>query len=185
MKNKRLTTILLCTALIVITGLFGLTGCGKEAAPEDNGNGGEPLAEQTYRITMFFANEDYVESGDESMEKYKVFEKEITSEPGKVYQDALEELKVPPEEGYSTVVGTQISFNEVYLDGDTVKVDLSSSSLSGGSTDEAFLIGQIVNTLINSFNEVKQVQFLVDGEVAESLMGHVDAQNPFTKDVFD
>lgn len=179
MKRKRILLILLCVSLIF--GMVGLTGCGK-----GQGSDGPSIPEdQTYQITLFFANEKYIATGDESLEKFMVYQSELTSRPGDVYLDALELLKNPPEEGYGTVITDSIKFNDVYLkDGDTAVVDLDSNGLNGGSLDETFLISQIVDTLVNTFSEIKQVQFFVDGEAAESLMGHVDASEPFTKDLF-
>lgn len=178
MKRKRILFILLCVVLIF--GMVGLTGCGK-----GQGSDGPDIPEdQSYQITLFFANEKYIATGDESLEKFMVYQSELTSRPGDVYLDALELLKNPPEEGYSTVITDSIKFNDVYLKGDTAFVDLDSNGLNGGSLDETFLISQIVDTLTNTFSEIKQVQFLVDGEAAETLMGHVDASEPFAKDLF-
>ena len=178
MKRKRILLILLCVALIF--GMVGLTGCGK--GQDSAGPGIQE--DQAYQITLFFANEKYIATGDESLEKFMVYQSELTSRPGDVYLDALELLKNPPEEGYSTVITDSIKFNDVYLKDDTAFVDLDSNGLNGGSLDETFLISQIVDTLTNTFSEIKQVQFLVDGEAAETLMGHVDASEPFTKDLF-
>lgn len=181
MKKRNIVLILLCAVLAF--GMFGFTACGKgEDAPAQNGS--DEHADQTYRVTLFFANEEYIATGDESLEKFMVYETEMTSKPGSEYKDALEQLKTSPEEGYSTVITDQIKFNDVYLEGDTVFVDLSSDGLGGGSLEETFLISQIVDTLINSFDEAGKVQFLVDGSAAETLMGHVGTADPFTKDLF-
>jgi len=181
MKKKSVLLILLCAVLAL--SLFGFTGCSKDPGTEEPGGSGE-VAEQNYRVTLFFANEEYLANGDESLEKFMVYESEMTSKPGDAYMDALELLKTSPEEGYSTVITDQIKINDVYLEGDTVFVDFDINGLNGGSLEETFLISQIINTLINTFDEVKQVQFLVDGEEAETLMGHVDTAEPFTKDLF-
>lgn len=181
MKKKSVLLILLCAVLAL--GMFGFTACSNGSGTEEPGGSGE-VAEQDYRVTLFFANEEYLAGGDESLEKFMVYESDMTSKPGDAYMDALELLKTSPEEGYSTVISDQIKFNDVYLEGDTVFVDFDSNGLNGGSLEETFLISQIINTLINSFDEVKQVQFLVDGESAETLMGHVDTSAPFAKDLF-
>jgi spore germination protein GerM len=181
MKRRSVLLFLLCAVLVF--GLFGLTGCGKGTDTGETDGTTEP-AEQTYEVTLFFANEAYVASGDESLEKFMVYQTEVTSKPEEAYKNALEMLKTSPDEGYSTVVTDQIKFNKVYLDGDTAVVDLSSGGLNGGSLQETYLISQIVDTLLNSFKEVKQVQFLVDGKAAETLMGHVGTADPFTKDLF-
>lgn len=180
MKNKkRIRLILLCVVLTL--GMLGFTACGKDA---DSGNTTDEAKEQDYRVTLFFANEEYIASGDESLEKFMVYESELTAKPADAYKKTLELLKTSPEKGYSTVISDQIKFNDVYVDGDTAYVDFSSTGLNGGSLEETFLISQIVDTLINSFEEVKQVQFLTDGETAESLMGHVDTTAPFAEDLF-
>ncbi|MEL7654796.1 MAG: GerMN domain-containing protein [Bacillota bacterium] len=182
MKKKSLSLVLLCVILTMSMVIFA--GCGKDdGTKEPDGDTNVPK-EQDYSVTLFFANEEYVAMGDESLEKFKVYQKDITSKPGEVYKDTLEELRTVPEAGYNTMIFDQIQFNDVYLEGDTIYVDLNSDGLNGGSLEETFLISQIVDTLINSFNEVKQVQFLVDGQPAESLMGHVDAADPFTEDLF-
>jgi len=181
MKKRTILLFLLCAVLV--SGLFGLTGCGKSPNTGET-NGTDEPAEQNYRVTLFFANEAYIATGDESLEKFMVYETEMTSTPEDACKNALELLKTVPDKGYSTVVTDQIKFNDAYLDGDTVFVDISSSGLSGGSLQETFLICQIVDTLLNSFKEAKQVQFLVDGKTAETLMGHVGTADPFTKDLF-
>lgn len=181
MKGRNVLLFLLCAVLAF--GLFGLTGCGKSTDTGEADGTGEP-AEQTYEVTLFFANEAYVTTGDESLEKFMVYQTEMTSKPEEAYKNALEMLKTTPDKDYSTVVTDQIKFNDVRLDGETAIVDLSSSGLNGGSLQETFLISQIVDTLLNTFKEVKQVQFLVDGKTAETLMGHVGTVDPFTKDLF-
>ncbi len=45
---------------------------------------------------------------------------------------------------------------------------------------ENFTIGQIVNSLVELDN-IEKVQFLIEGEKAESLMGHFDILEPFEK----
>lgn len=181
MKKKSLLLVLLC---IVLTMSLMVSGCAKDDSSKEPGGNSDVAKEQDYSVTLFFANEEYVAMGDESLEKFKVYQKDITSKPGDVYKNTLEQLRTVPEAGYNTMIFEQIKFNDVYLDGDTAYVDLNSDGLNGGSLEETFLISQIVDTLLNSFDEVKQVQFLVDGQPAESLMGHVDAKEPFTKDLF-
>ena len=54
-------------------------------------------------------------------------------------------------------------------------------SLIGTYTElkgKKFTITQIVNSLLELDN-IERVQFLIDGEKAESLMGHIDISEPF------
>ena len=185
MKRNRGFVILM--SIVLMLGMLGFTGCaGNPDAEEPDKNGGDVAepAVQNYQIALYYADEEYLATGDESLEKVKVYEKEITSKPEEVYKKTLELLKTSPAEGCGTVIGEKIKFNDVYVEGDTAFVDLSSEGLNGGSLEETFLISQIVDTLLNSFEEVKQVQFLVDGQTAETLMGHVGTTDPFTKDLF-
>lgn len=190
MKNKSILLILLC--IILTLGMLILAGCAGDSGteePDGAGNGvengtGSEAEEEVYQVSLYFANQEYFSTGDESLDKFNIFDAEITSNPEDVYGDALELLREPSDEKSSTAVTEQIKFNDVYLEGDTVYVDLDGSELHGGSSSEAYLVSQIVNTLMG-FDEVKQVQFLVDGEIAETLMGHVGTAEPFTKDVFE
>lgn len=136
---------------------------------------------QVYRVALYFANEEYIYSGDNTLEKFNISTVEIASSPENIYLDALEMLRHPCD-GSSTMITEQVAFNSVYLDGDTAYVDFKSVGPSSGSMGEGFLVSQIVNTLLD-FDEVERVQFLVNGEVVESLMGHVGTAEPFTKDV--
>lgn len=184
---KRNSILIILLSILLVFGMLGLAACAGKADQEkpakDDTN--EPVpAEQSYQVMLYFANEEYLATGDESLEKFKPYEQEVTAEPEKVYLATLELLRTAPEEGFGTVLGESIQFNDVYTEGDTAFVDLNSKGLSGGSLEETFLISQIVNTILNSFDEVKQVQFLVDGQTAETLMGHVGTADPFTKDLF-
>ena len=129
MKKNKCFLILLCAVLAL--GIFGLSGCSGDAEDPGAQNGSEEPAEQTYRVALFFANEKYIATGDESQEKFMVYEVEMTSKPGDAYKNALELLRTAPEDGYSTVIKDQIKFNDVYPDGNTVMVDLSSDGLNG------------------------------------------------------
>ena len=100
-----------------------------------------------------------------------------------LYENALRALKenrIPENEVYTTAFSKAYKVNYVIRDVNTVIVDFSSSRLVGSLKQEQLLIGQVVRTLTQSFAEVESVLFTVDGERAETLMGHVDIQQPFT-----
>ena len=185
MKMRMRNCLSVVLALLLVIGAIGLGGCAKNNGNNNGSPDGETkLENQDYRVTLFFANEDYIETGDESLEKFMVYEKEITTTPDLIYKETLEALKTTPGEGYGTMITKNIKLNDVYLDGSTAVVDLSDEGLSGSSMEETYLISQIVDTFIQSFVEVDQVRFLINGEPADSLMGHFDASKPFTKDLF-
>ncbi len=61
-------------------------------------------------------------------------------------------------------------------------VDLSSEILQApvGAATEAIMIGAMVNT-ITATPDIQRVQFTVEGEVVESLGGHISAEGPFER----
>jgi len=110
----------------------------------------------------------------------------LESEEGNQYMDLVNiGLRTVPEglRGADTLIKDKIVFNGVSVDGGVATVDLAGATLNGGSLEESFVISQIVESLTASFEEIDSVQFLVDGEKAESLMGHFDVSTPFTKGV--
>ena len=94
----------------------------------------------------------------------------------------LESLKAKPEdENVFNIVGEEIKFNSVIVEEKIATVDISSKSLEGSSTEEIFLKDGIVAAL-TSLDSVGGVKFLVDGEEAETLMGHLDVSHVVTKE---
>jgi germination protein M len=180
-------SLVLCILLLAV--VSGLSACAPAPAPapdpveEPVDVVEEPADTQDYQVKLYFANEEYVNSGDESLEWFMPPEAvTITSTPADIYKAAIEALKtLPAKEHYSTMLTPELIINKVYVEGDTAYVDLARENLNGSSTQEGFLISQIVQTLRNNFAEVKQVQFLVDGAIVESLMGHIAADKPFTE----
>ncbi len=84
------------------------------------------------------------------------------------------------EMGAETAFKNQYRINHVIESGRTVTVDFSSRNLTGTMREEQLLIAQIVGTLRSSFAEVERVYFTVDGEAADTLMGHVSIKDCFT-----
>jgi len=181
MFKKKFFLVAMC--IFMAFGLFGLIGCSNDS---DIPNETDIEKAQDYNVNLYYANAEYIQSGDETLEKFMpVYESTISGDTINIYKDTLEALKTVPEAGYETIITEQIKFNDVYVEGKTGYVDLGSEGLTGGSLSEIFLISQIVKTLMDSFQEIEEVQFLVDGEVVESLMGHFDASQPFTNEAFN
>lgn len=177
MKINKWLLFILC--LVIAMGATMLSGCEKlEDDPE--------VTAQDYEMTLYFANGEYVASGDESLEKLLTYDTIISSTPENVHKDALEALKALPlpEGEYDTVVTEEIQIQSVTVEDSTAFVNLGQEGLNGGALTEIFLISQIVDTLVNNFEEIDQVQFLIEGEKAETLMGHFDAEVPFSGDLF-
>lgn len=181
MNIKKLSLIL---ALLLIM-VSAMSGCAqKEAANTD-----KTSETQTYTVALFYTNDAYVNSGDESLAKLTATQGKLkVKKDGNIGLAMLEALKTTDTEGTGTVIGKDIKFLDVRVSADDptlVIVDISSKNLSGGSLEESLFIDQIVETLlhnnayVNAGKTTEKVQFLVDGKVAESLMGHIDASKPF------
>lgn len=176
--------VILSFVMILILSAAGmLAGCGEDDEP------GSPVI-VSYDVELYFINEEYAETGDENLPHYLIENREIqvpSEENLLVY--VLEALKTPREEGSGTVVTDDVVFHRIYVseeDKEVLVVDLKNIGGSGGSLQEGFFIGQIVETMLKnvSLNEkyidITKVQFMVNSEKVESLMGHFDASEPFT-----
>lgn len=166
--------------------LMSLTACAPEEETEPS-----PTVE-SYEATLFFGNQEYIDTGDETLELLIPEQRDIElGDYEKIGLAMLEALKTVTAEGGSTAIGADIVFNDVYSSPDntnTIIVDLGSDGLSGSSLEETLFIDQIVATIINNGpyfadpgKTAEKVQFLVNGEKAETLMGHIDAGEPFTE----
>lgn len=161
---------------VLLSGLL-LAGCSSnDQSPSDD--------IKEYSAKLWFVNQKYLESGDDSLPRYIIDERSVSvGAEDSPYQAVLTALVVTPEEdGAVTMIkdGEEIKSVALEEDGETAVVDLNSENLSGGGSDEELcLIEQIVWTLTESFDEIEKVQFTVDGSEQETLMGHMDISVPY------
>ncbi len=105
---------------------------------------------------------------------------EITPDP---ITAALRSLvsRQPKDSDYTSLwpAGTQI--NSVIIIGDTAIVDLTFDKLNVGAEGEQLAIAQLVWTATAANPATPKVFFLVDGKKVDSLAGHVDTSNSFTR----
>lgn len=166
--------------LLFIIAAALLAGCslgGKAVNEPDRNN-----EEKEYPVVLYYANSKYIETGDESLQKLFPVSSSVRGNADTVYLNTVLALQNTPEdEKYATLVRKDITVKKVWTDKNIAYIDIAKENLNGSSLQETFFIDQIVNTLIDSFEEIKSVQFLIDGKTAESLMGHVDISKPFSK----
>ncbi len=78
-----------------------------------------------------------------------------------------------------------IRLRELYLDGSgTAYIDLTPGTqkdVRASAWEEQLAIYALVNTLLQNFEEIKQVELLLDGREAQTLAGHMDLSRTFTK----
>jgi germination protein M len=115
-------------------------------------------------------------------------EQEIPLAQGTVAQArALVEAQLtatPPESLAATIpqgtklLGVYVSEqNEAFVDLDsTVR-----TKHPGGSMNELFTVYTIVNVITTNFQDVQNVQLLIDGREVDTLAGHVDLRKPLRK----
>lgn len=156
----------------------------KENADDENNSEAEDkkdAEEKSYDVTLTYPSTAYIVDGDE--DNKKVTEQvTVTATKDDVVTKVLDQLSQAPEtEGAEPVGLDKFDYSKSKLDGTTAVVDLS-GDLNGGSLDEDVLARSIVNSLL-SVKGIKAVEFTINGEKAESLMGHVDISEPFTKNL--
>jgi hypothetical protein len=78
-----------------------------------------------------------------------------------------------------------VRFKAVYLDAaGTAYVDLSAplqKSVKASAWEEFIAVYALVNTLMQNFEEIRQVRLMVDGKEAQTFAGHLDLSRSFTK----
>lgn len=131
-------------------------------------------------VTLHFASRDFMVDGDETAEAMLTEEREVEYEDASLAEAVVDELIAGPEDidTMVTVIPDQVTLLGVEVEDGTAFVDFSSENLTGGSLQETLTVNQIVNTLIQ-LDDVERVQFLIDGEKAETLMGHLEISEPF------
>lgn len=192
MKAKKLILFLLVLILI-----FTLATCGNNTSvPEDednnvneqtennenNQNTEDPVEEdEEVSLTLYFANQEYIITGNEELDMVIPVKKDIQIKEKSKEKVILEELKNEPEDENLITMMQKIEVLSVETKDNTAYVDLSSESLSGGSLEESLILNQIVFSL-TELSEVEEVQILVDGNIVETLMGHIAIEQPLKRE---
>lgn len=133
------------------------------------------------KVNLYFANADYVNTGNEDLDKLLVEEKEIISDQEDLEMTLINELmEGPSDDSKYNLIPESVKIIDIENTDGTVYVNFSSENLNGGSIEEKFIVQQIVNTLLD-LETSNEIVFLIDGEAAESLMGHIDVTGGFTE----
>jgi Sporulation and spore germination len=84
-----------------------------------------------------------------------------------------------------TPVFRDVKLRAFYLDRQgTAYIDLALAQpreISASAWEEFLAIQAMVNTVMQNFDEIKEVRFLVDGREAQTLAGHMDLSRSYTK----
>lgn len=89
----------------------------------------------------------------------------------------------PPCDGQVQAFLEHSSLRALYMVGSEAVVDLTGPVRSGGgSATETARVYGIVETLVRNFPQVKTVRILVDGQEADTLLGHLDLSRPLVSE---
>lgn len=180
-------SILLIISLLLVFSLIGCTPKSEPVEPEEPVveepvepvEPEEPM-EQTQDVVLHFGNNEYILSGDEKFEFMLTEERTIEYGPEMCLEEAIVRvLMAGPEDTEKMSTGFPKSVELIgvdTLDG-TSYVNFKGEGLNGGSTEESYIISQTVESL-GGLDYVDRIQFLIDGQEAESLMGHVSIEEP-------
>jgi len=160
--------------LLLLT-LISFTACTR---PPQNEEPLAPPAVSETEVTLYYANRAYVETGDENLEKLIPIKRTLRTENENLHMSILNELKKAPDNNdMVTELFPEITFTGVEIKNNVAHIDISSENLNGGSLQEFFLMSQIIYTF-TELEGIDKVQFLVDGKIKESLMGHFPSDKP-------
>lgn len=87
----------------------------------------------------------------------------------------------PTDSDYTSLWPLDTVINSVTISGDQATVDLAKPKLNVGAESESLAIQQLLWTLLAAEPSVRSMRITVDGKTVESLAGHVDATQPFTR----
>jgi spore germination protein GerM len=146
-----------------------------------------PDAETEARVsfTLYFANREYVETGNDRLDRLvaePVALEPVTAAGG---NDSLAAALLQALGGGPTsaaalpVIPARIQIRSVQVREGVAELDLAREGLSGGSLEEQLFVASIVRTL-TQLPEVRAVRFLVEGKPTETLMGHVSTAQPLS-----
>ena len=144
------------------------------AAPKDGDKKNDPAAAKEVSVKLYYPNDDAT--------KLVAVTHKVPADDK--YQAAVKALMAGTKEAWLTGIFPK----EAKLKSLTVKNGLATVDFSkeltrrfvGGSTGELMLVGSLVDTL-TEFPEIKKVQITVEGQIVETIAGHMDTSAPFAR----
>lgn len=137
-----------------------------------------PSAENKVDVTLYFS--DAQVQGFRSEQRTLEVARDT---PQSVAQAAVAALVAGPREGGLRALPQGGEVPQVWLRGEHAFVNLPASytKLNYGTSGENMLICTVVNTLLG-LPGTRDVTFLVAGKNADTLLGHLDLRDPYTKE---
>lgn len=181
-KGMKISLALVGTLLVMI----GVVACGGEAInpgsdevntsnPQETDNNGESIeTNETQSLTFYYVDEQLVEILQEERDIQFSSDEEKWKEAWSALQNSQDKKL------YS--LWENVDLIEANLKDSQLVLNLAlPDQLQQGSSAEGLAIQTLINTF-DQFKGVETIQLLVDGEVIETLSGHVSIEHPFAKD---
>lgn len=191
MLNIRRGLTVILAAVLSVT-LLWAAGCGKkEATPQGGGevqaqrpgsDGQPPKGQQPgdngqakgekVKLTLYFGNKDATGVTAE--------EREVVKSQKPLEQVIIEELIKGSNTGLSKTLPPETRLLSVKVEKGIATVDFSREVKTkhwGGTAGEAMTIDSVVASL-TELDDIKKVQFLVEGKKEEAIWGHAETTGP-------
>ncbi|MEG6616535.1 GerMN domain-containing protein [Peptococcaceae bacterium 1198_IL3148] len=175
----KLVVLMLTVMLLLIT-----AGCTTQPEVQSTDPKKPPISskpiEQKEKVKLYFSDEQAL------FLKPEVREVTIKGEP--LAEIVVKELiKGPTEEGLKKTVPPETELRSLQVEEGVAYLNLSKEVQTkhwGGTTGEMMTVYSIVNTLTDLNIGIEKVQFLVEGEKQETLVGHLSTFEPIAPDWF-
>jgi len=178
--------------IILVLGIFLITVAGggtylwirshePDSARNSNEGGTQSLVQPTFRSEPIIATIYYPANGMILTSTVSVQRQPDTQAQARETLAAA----LTDQRAAQTAVFRDIKLKAFYLDGQgTAYIDLiplQHRDISASAWEEFMAISAMVNTIMQNFDEIKQVRFLVDGRESQTLAGHIDLTRTYTK----
>ncbi len=185
-QDKRLLLVLIA-GIVFIAAVGGFLLWGGVHAPDavqkEAGQSVNQLIQPAFRneplaVTLYYPLDGLLVAGTVSVKRYPDSQSQA--------QETLTAFLQDQRAAQASIL-RDIKLRAFFLDSQgTAYVDLApvqQQTVRGSGWDEQLAIYAIVNTLMQNFEEIKQVKLLMEGRDAETLAGHMDLSRKFSKRV--
>jgi hypothetical protein len=180
--GRQLISVVIIIAAIVASGvgLLWLKMNSSNTAPmpveQDQQLAQRLLRDEPFSITLFYPHEGMLTTESAFVKRQPDAQSQARATIAALFADRRAPLEP---------VLRDIGLRELYLDGSGMAyIDLTlgqRKDVRSSAWEEQLAIYALVNTLLQNFEEIKQVVLLLDGGETQTLAGHMDLSRTFTK----
>ena len=179
--NRLLIAVILGIVIMVAGGVyFQMSRNASDAARKPGEPDVYPLIQPAFRneplsVTIYYPREGMLVAGTAAAKR----QPDTQAQAREIIVAALQDRAAA-----QAPVLKDIKLRAFYLDAQgTAYIDLAPSALpvQASAWDEQLAVYALVNTLMQNFEEIKQVAFLVEGRDGQTLAGHIDLSRKYAK----